>query len=85
MPQGPYIVTGASKGIGRAIAHEIAKQGYPVLALARASPELEQIGTELILLHPESMALACDLSGTRYCRCSKSNHRPISMDRRYSP
>ena len=62
MTQGPYIVTGASKGIGRAIAHEIAKQGYPVLALARASPELEQIGIELNLLHPESMALACDLS-----------------------
>ena len=62
MPQGPYIVTGASKGIGKAIALEIAKQGHPVLALARASPELEQMGIELTLLHPESRALACDLS-----------------------
>ena len=65
MAQGPYIVTGASKGIGRAIAQEIAKHGYPVIALARASKELEQIATELSLLHPKSMALACDLSNPK--------------------
>ena len=64
MTQGPYIVTGASKGIGRAIAQEIAKQGYPVIALARASEELDSIGGELALLHSKSMALACDLSNS---------------------
>ena len=64
MTQGPYIVTGASKGIGRAIALELAKQGHPVVALARASTELEQVGAELTLLHPNSIAFACDLSNS---------------------
>ena len=40
MDEGVYIVTGASKGIGKAIAIEIAKIGFPVVALSRNSSEL---------------------------------------------
>jgi short-subunit dehydrogenase len=36
-------VTGASRGIGRAVAWELARGGYRVFALARSAPELETL------------------------------------------
>ena len=62
MAQGPYVVTGASKGIGRAISQKLAAEGYPVLALARASKELDEIGEELAARCSGSRAIECDLS-----------------------
>jgi len=62
MAQGPYVVTGASKGIGRAISQQLAAQGYPVVAIARPSRELDETGEELALCCPGSFAIACDLS-----------------------
>ena len=56
-----YLVTGASKGIGRSIAISIASSGKPVIALARKSAELEMVGTELSNLHPDCMTISCDL------------------------
>ena len=56
-----YLVTGASKGIGRSIAISIASSGKPVIALARKSAELEMVGTELSNLHPDCITVACDL------------------------
>ena len=62
MAGSPYIVTGASKGIGRSVAMQIAEAGFPVIALARQSPELEEIGELLAQMQPGSRAMACDLS-----------------------
>ncbi len=62
MAQGPYVVTGASKGIGRAISQKLAAEGHPVLALARASKELDEIGEELAATCSGSLAIECDLS-----------------------
>ncbi|MBT6844679.1 MAG: SDR family NAD(P)-dependent oxidoreductase [Euryarchaeota archaeon] len=62
MAQGPYVVTGASKGIGRAISQKIASEGYPVIALARSSKELDEIGKLLATACPGSFAIPCDLS-----------------------
>ena len=62
MAQGPYVVTGASKGIGRAISQKLAADGHPVLALARASKELDEIGEELADICSGSRAIECDLS-----------------------
>ena len=62
MTKDTYIVTGASKGVGRSLALELVHSGHSVLALARASPELDSIGA---LLHHEdehSSALVCDLA-----------------------
>ena len=56
-----YLVTGASKGIGRSIAISIASSGKPVIALARKSPELEMVGVELSKLHPDCITVSCDL------------------------
>lgn len=62
MTRSPYIVTGASKGIGRSVAIKIAEAGFPVIALARQSPELDEVGKRLAQVQPESYSLACDLS-----------------------
>lgn len=62
MAQGPYIVTGASRGIGRSIALAVAQAGYPVIALARQSTALDEIGERLAGIHPQSRSIACDLS-----------------------
>ena len=45
----PYaLVTGASKGIGRAIAISLAKRNYDLIIIARSKDLLEQLATELI-------------------------------------
>lgn len=62
MAHGPYIVTGASKGIGREISLKLAALGYPVIGLARRSDELEEIGASLAEISPGSFSIACDLS-----------------------
>lgn len=58
----PFLLTGASRGLGRSMALKLAQGGHPVIALARDSDELNQVGKELITLHPASMVVACDLS-----------------------
>lgn len=41
-----YIVTGASRGIGRAVASELATRGVQTLAVARSMPLLESLASE---------------------------------------
>ena len=44
----PYaLITGASKGIGKSIAYELAKQGYPLLLVARSEAELKALSDDL--------------------------------------
>ena len=59
---GAYLVTGASKGLGRAIARAIASEGYPVIALARETIDLGVAGAELADLHPDSITVSCNLA-----------------------
>ena len=59
--EGAYLVTGASRGIGKSIALSIARNGNPVIALARQSNELESVKSELLELQPDSIIIACDL------------------------
>ena len=60
--QDVFLVTGASKGLGRALALSIANSGSIVIALARESPELKSIEDELKNISPESFAIECDLA-----------------------
>ena len=41
-----YLVTGASRGIGRALSTKLSKEGYEVLALARDLEALQQLQKE---------------------------------------
>jgi 3-oxoacyl-[acyl-carrier protein] reductase len=47
MSNGAVIVTGASKGIGRAIAEELSAAGYDLALVARSADLLEEVGAAL--------------------------------------
>ncbi|MBO0361108.1 SDR family oxidoreductase [Hymenobacter sp. BT186] len=57
------LITGASRGIGRAFATELAGRGYDVLLVARSADQLEQLATELQQQHGiKAHTLPCDLA-----------------------
>ncbi|PJJ53055.1 SDR family NAD(P)-dependent oxidoreductase [Hymenobacter chitinivorans] len=60
----PYaLITGASRGIGRALAHELAQRGYSLLLTARSQDQLAQVATELGQQYQvEARVLALDLA-----------------------
>ena len=55
------LVTGASRGIGRAVAVELARQGAHVIALARTQGGLEELDDEIRGLGGEATLVPCDL------------------------
>lgn len=55
------LVTGASRGIGRAVALELARQGAHVVALARTQGALEQLDDEIRALGAEATLVPCDI------------------------
>ena len=55
------LVTGASRGIGRAVALELASQGAHVIALARTQGALEELDDEIRKLGGEATLVPCDL------------------------
>ncbi len=56
------LVTGASRGIGRALALELARDGAHVVALARTQGALEQLDDEIRALGGEATLVPCDLA-----------------------
>lgn len=57
------LITGASKGIGRSIATQLAQQGYNVLLVSRSAGELEQLANDIKATHKvDARYLAIDLS-----------------------
>lgn len=55
------IITGASTGIGHALAHELAKRGYDLALLARRADLLEGLASELRARGKRAIAIACDV------------------------
>jgi NAD(P)-dependent dehydrogenase (short-subunit alcohol dehydrogenase family) len=55
------LVTGASRGIGRAIALELARAGAHVIALARTQGALEELDDEIRGLGGEATLVPCDV------------------------
>ena len=55
------LVTGASRGIGRSVALELARQGAHVVALARTQGALEELDDEIRALGGEATLVPCDL------------------------
>jgi NAD(P)-dependent dehydrogenase (short-subunit alcohol dehydrogenase family) len=58
------VVTGAGRGIGRAIALALAKEGADVAMTARSSDELETLVGEIRALGRKSLAVTCDVTDT---------------------
>lgn len=56
------LVTGASRGIGRASALALAREGAHVVVAARTASELETLAGEIHALGREALAVACDVS-----------------------
>src|SRR5260370_34368221 len=56
------VVTGASRGIGRAIAIALARQQYAVWALARSADQLDALCSEAAAMNGEVRSLKVDLS-----------------------
>lgn len=56
------IITGASKGIGRAFAKKYAQQGYNLVLIARSKDKLAQVKTECKTLTNDVLAMAVDLT-----------------------
>jgi NAD(P)-dependent dehydrogenase (short-subunit alcohol dehydrogenase family) len=55
------LVTGASRGIGRAVAVELARQGWRVIAVARAQKALEQLDDRIREAGGEATLIPLDL------------------------
>lgn len=66
MSQPLAIITGTGRGIGRAIAIELAKRGYALALTARTQSEIDQT---LSLCGGEGIALAGDVSDQRHIQC----------------
>jgi short-subunit dehydrogenase len=74
-------VTGAGRGIGRAVAVELAKNGYALGLSARSLPEIETVAEEIKRDGGEAMAVQCDVADagsvqTAYATLSSSFLEP---------
>ena len=55
------LITGGSRGLGLAIARELAAEGCRIAICARDVDELDRAARELETSHPEVLALTCDV------------------------
>lgn len=56
------VVTGASTGIGKAIALEVAKEGAKVILVSRTQNKLQEIANQIIEFGGEAIVISADLS-----------------------
>jgi len=56
------LITGAGKGIGKAIAIALAKEGVNVILVSRTQTDVDQLATETAALGVKSLALPADVS-----------------------
>ncbi len=59
------VVTGAGRGIGRAVALQLARRGHDLALLSRTVAELEEVAAEIVGLGRRALALRCDVASAR--------------------
>ena len=59
------LVTGASRGLGEALAKQLARKGARVILVARGAAELERAAAEIRAEGGQAHALACDIADKR--------------------
>uniref|UniRef100_A0A1E1X650 Putative diacetyl reductase/l-xylulose reductase n=1 Tax=Amblyomma aureolatum TaxID=187763 RepID=A0A1E1X650_9ACAR len=69
------VVTGASQGIGKVIARELAKRGATVIAVARSADKLEQLQKEA----PNIVPLPVDLADWNATEAALSSVGPVDL------
>ena len=76
------IVTGASRGIGKIIAEEIAKAGAKTVCVSRSVADVEKVANNIIDQGYEAVAFACDITNSeQYKEVVKSvNEKYGSVD-----
>src|ERR1700752_2197337 len=72
------IITGASRGLGLALAHSLAAEGWSLVIDARGADALERAATEL-RRHTEVVAIAGDVTDPDH-RAALVNHAGDSVD-----
>ena len=77
------VITGASKGIGKAIALKLAENGYNLAICARNEAELQSFTTELLALGVKVIAVVVDCSKKdeviSFCNQVKSEMKTIEV------
>ena len=62
MPSPVLFVTGAGRGVGRAIALRFARDGYAVAVTGRSHPHLHETAEVILASGGEALALTCDVA-----------------------
>ena len=69
VPRQTILVTGASRGIGRAIALRFAREGHNVVAVARTQAELDVLGADIRAAGGTCRPIALDVATRSRARC----------------
>ncbi len=76
------VVTGAGRGIGRAVALRLAERGCDVALLARTVEELESAAAEVGALGRRAIALRCDVANAgEVARAAEHVHKDLGVPR----
>lgn len=70
------LVTGAGRGIGRAVALTLAAAGADVVLLARTAAELDQVRDEIVEQGGSATTVGCDLTDVGSVERALSGHAP---------